>query len=204
MSAIFKLKNQLRDAYPRVAGTRIPNSTARISHYNKCKTDPNYLPEQKKRPKRKRKRKNGTIQTVIEEVFPEKEKRKKRKDTAGQRKKKALTGEEEDSDSDDYEEPEPWDPEEIMDHLQDAAVVGDIANVISSIKGDNEGDKEIVWDHGMTKKGKISDQNLFGWLEAYSAHECLRKRTQDDAIFEDGASSAPATAPPPAKRTRKR
>jgi len=104
------------------------------------------------------------------------------------------------SDDSEDNEPEPWDPPHIIDELKDTAVTTNLPLIISSIKGEDE-DKEIVWDHGETKKGKKSDENLFAWLEAYAAHECRRKRGLDDLIFEDGIGVAPQ--PPPKKRKKK-
>lgn len=92
--------------------------------------------------------------------------------------------------------PVAWDPPSIMDHLDDRATTVDVAKVIKSIK-----DSDIVWDHGATEKGRESDTNLFRWLQAYSAHECIRKRSMDDLVFEDGGSMD--ASQPPNKRRRR-
>ena len=143
---------------------------------------------------------------MIEEVFSdeedEKTKKRKKKEKKKKQMEKLFLENEVSSDDSSDDEPEPWDPPHIMDELKDSAVVNNLSMIISSIKGEDE-NKEIVWDHGKTKKGEKSDENLFTWLEAYSAHECRRKRALDDVIFEDGGGAPPPPPPPPKRRKKK-
>lgn len=151
------------------------------------------------------------MHTVIEEVFSDEEDEKTKKRKKKERKKSRieklfLENEVSSTDDDEEDKPEAWDPPHIMDELKDPAVVANLPAIIASIKGEDE-DKEIVWDHGASKKGKKSDENLFIWLEAFSGHECLRKRKLDDLIFEDGGGSGAMVAPaqpPPSKRGKKK
>jgi len=212
MSAICKLQRQLRKSN----STQLPFEhkipqqvhTPRPPHYGGYGRDGEGGSGRPK--KRKKKKKNGTLHTVIEEVFSEEEDEKTKRRKKKEKKKRNieklfLDNEVSSSDSDD--EPQPWDPPHIMDNLKDPKAVTDIPAVIASIKGEDE-DKEIVWNHGETEKGRQSDDNLFAWIEAYSAHECRRKRGLDDLIFEDGGGGdeggpPPPIPPPPKKRARK-
>ncbi len=215
MSAICRLQQKLRksNSIQLPFEHRIPQQvhTPRSPHYGNYD---NYGNDTAVRPKKKKKKKkNGTLRTVIEEVFSDEEdqktKKKKKKEKKRSRIEKLFLENEVSSSDDSDDEPQPWDPPQIMDNLKDSKVVTDISAVIASIKGEDE-DNEIVWNHGKTAKGLKSDENLFSWIEAYSAHECRRKRGQDDLIFEDGgdgggddARRPPVPLPPPHKRARK-
>ncbi len=134
-------------------------------------------------PKRKR---SAPLITVEKEVFAEPERKKKKKVPLAARLRPEFADKEEEDELDN--KPEAWAPPEILNHLKDKQIATNVHNVISSIKGKGEGrDKIIVWDHGASKLGKTSDANLFKWLVAYAAHECVRKRSKDDEVFEDGA-----------------
>lgn len=92
---------------------------------------------------------------------------------------RALFDEEDERDDEgDDEGPKAFGPPEIMDNLENRSAVTNVGIVLSFIKEDN-----VVWDHGATAKGKESEANFFKWLQAYSAHECIIKRTMDDAVF---------------------
>ena len=190
MSAIRKIQRQL------LTEKGIPDPKAR-----RVFESPSLQVKMKKKKKKRRSDKGGGAagpKSVIDEVFSEEEggdeKRKQRKKEKRARKRKfaKIIPEEarelDSSDSEDEEGPEAWNPPEIMEHLKDAAVVGNMTKVIASIKGEEEGSmddpKDIVWDGGKTKKGKESNQNLFLWLQAYAGHECVKKRKADDLIFE--------------------
>lgn len=191
MSAILKLREKIKngggglDVYAEKKGIASKQGMPRNSSSSSSSSFPSKGKEHRK--SKKKAKKHGPIKPVIEEVFPEKTEKKKKA-------KKVLPDHMYDSDSSDDEEEKPkaWDPPSIMDNLKDPSVVNDISHVIATIKGEEgEGDKDekkkIVWDHGASKEGEKSDANLHAWLEAFSAHECLRKREQDDLIFDDGA-----------------
>lgn len=86
----------------------------------------------------------------------------------------------------------PWGPSSILDHLDEPQAVVDLDAVFSTFGGDdvNRGKKKkeqkvVVWDHGATAKGRISDNNFFLWFEAYSSGECRDKRERENKIFDN-------------------
>jgi hypothetical protein len=136
-------------------------------------------------PKRKR---NANLIPVEKEVFSDEPKQKKLKRAPLE----VRLRPEYDEENEEPPKPEAWEPKEILDHLKNKGIVTNVGRVVASIKGkgqDGAEDKIIVWDHGESALGKKSDTNLFRWLVAYAAHECVRKRSKDDEVFEDGASS---------------
>lgn len=89
----------------------------------------------------------------------------------------------------------PWGPEEILDHLDNPAVVENLPMLIASLHGPEDDEKErkrkekekiteiTVWDHGKTKEGEQSDNNFFLWLEAYCSQKSLQQREMENAVF---------------------
>ena len=87
----------------------------------------------------------------------------------------------------------PWGPQEILEHLDNPAVVENLPMLIASLHGPEDDEKErkkkekiteiTVWDHGKTKEGDQSDNNFFLWLEAYTALKSLQQREAENAVF---------------------
>lgn len=101
----------------------------------------------------------------------------------------------------------PWGPPEILDHLNDPSVVGNINGVIENLKkttydeeleqnrrerkegrlgfeGNNRNPVEVVWDHSETKEGKKSDNNFFIWFETMAANETKKVMAKENLIYE--------------------
>lgn len=90
----------------------------------------------------------------------------------------------------------PWGPKEILEHLDNPQIVGNVEAVIASLNGpdeekeerDKKGKKQkvreiVVWDHGKTSDGQKSDNNFFLWLESYAALKCDEKKEEENAAF---------------------
>lgn len=187
MSAINRLKNQIRQNQANfVGGLGKPTSFGPRGKEDRGDLI-RVLP---KKPKNKQK-----IQCVIEEADDS-----LRRNPSGGKEGETnplheeIDDEEIDEDMDEDEEDDkriPWGPTSVLDHLNEPPAVTNLDAVFSTFHGEdvNRGKKKkeqkiVVWDHGATPKGKISDNNFFLWFEAYSAQECRVKRERENKIFE--------------------
>lgn len=187
MSAIAKLKGQIRQKKQQHGSFNIfqPHQAA----------DENELTILPRKPKSK-----APILVVEQES-----KRSLHRHSREEKKKngKGVLQEDDDSDSEEEDEGEkkierlPWGPSNILEHLDNPEVVGDVEAVIQSLHDpsksdepelDDNGKKKkkeqvVVWDHGKTEEGRKSDNNFFLWLEAYSALKCNEKKIEENAVF---------------------
>ena len=91
----------------------------------------------------------------------------------------------------------PWGPPEILEHLDQPEVVGNVNAVIANIKnsmndlGEEKdpatGEKNpttVVWDHSQSSEGKKSDNNFYVWFETLAAEETRKVMAKENLIYE--------------------
>ena len=94
----------------------------------------------------------------------------------------------------------PWGPPDILNHLDNPALLNNINYVIDDLKKTivdkdeidpktgkkKEGGKtEIAWDHSESKEGKKSDNNFFVWFESVAANEARKVMEKENLIYEN-------------------